>query len=152
MVDVERELGSLFEKLDQERKTKAEEYQKTEQRMKIEFDEFKGVDDRITPVMLEYQKYLQKKDINSDIVRVPKHGSASLRKPSISFVLTDSSLTSRLGVYPSIKYSLEGEKISETIQAKTNISVEYSKDQITEEFVATKLTNLIKSCYNKEIK
>jgi hypothetical protein len=34
MVDVEKQLGSLFEKLDQERKTKAEEYQKTEQRMK----------------------------------------------------------------------------------------------------------------------
>ena len=61
MVDVEKELGSLFEKLDQERKTKAEEYQKTEQRMKIEYDEFKGIDDKIAPVMLEYQKYFKKR-------------------------------------------------------------------------------------------
>ena len=147
MVEVEKELGSLFEKLDQERKTKAEEYEKTEQRMKIEYDKFKGTDDRIAPVMLEYQKYLQKKGIDSDIVRVPKPGTPFLRKPSISFVLTDSSLTSRVGLYPSIKYSLEGEKISETIQGKTTFSIEYSKDQITQEFVATKLTNLIKSCY-----
>ena len=145
MVDVEKELGSLFEKLDQEQKTKAEGNEKTEQRMKIEYDQFKGIDDKIAPVMLEYQKYLQKKGIDSDIVRVPKPGTPYLRKPSISFVLTDPSLTSRLGVYPSIKYSLEGEKISETIQGKTTFSIEYSKDQITQEFVATKLTNLIKS-------
>ena len=61
MVDVEKELGSLFEKLDQEQKTKEEEYQKTDQKMKIEYDEFKDIDDRIAPVMLEYQKVPSKK-------------------------------------------------------------------------------------------
>jgi hypothetical protein len=47
MVDVEKELGSLFEKLDQQQKTKAEGNEKTEQRMKIEYDEFKGIDDTL---------------------------------------------------------------------------------------------------------
>ena len=61
----------------------------------------------------------------SNIVREPKLGSRSLRKPSISFLLTDSSLISWKGAYPSIRFSPEDGKILETIQGKTTFSIEY---------------------------
>lgn len=150
MVDVEKELGPLFEKFDKERKIMAKEH-KVEKGVKDEFNEFKDIcDTAIAPVMRKYQEYLQKKDIYSNIVREPKLGSRSLRKPSISFLLTDSSIISWKGAYPSIRFSPEDGKILETIQGKTTFSIEYSKDQITQDLVASKLTNLIKSCFEQD--
>jgi hypothetical protein len=146
MVDIDKELGPLFDKLQKE--GKLERYKKTDQQVKGEFNEFKDIrDDLIAPLMRDYQRYLQKKGIYSDIVREPKIDSPTIPNPSISFILTELDLISPQGVYPSIKFTLEGGKILETITGKTTFSIEYSKNQVTPDLVKTKLTNLIKSCF-----
>jgi hypothetical protein len=146
MVDIDKELGPLFDKLQKE--GKLERYKKTDQQVKDEFNEFKDIrDDLIAPLMRDYQRYLQKKGIYSDIVREPKIDSPTIPNPSISFILTELDLISPQGVYPSIKFTLEGGKILETITGKTTFSIEYSKNQVTPDLVKTKLTNLIKSCF-----
>jgi hypothetical protein len=151
MVDVDKELGSLFEKLGNERNIMAEENQKTEQSIKEESYEFKHISDSsIAPVMLEYQNYLQKKGIDTEIVREPKPGETTLHKPTISFIINDQILTGQLGAPPSIKYSLEDEKVLETIQGKATIAKEYPKEEITQDLVASTLTSSIKACYHKE--
>jgi hypothetical protein len=73
-----------------------------------------------------------------------------LQKPSISFVINDQFLTGQLGVPPSIKYSLEKEKVSEIIQGKATLAKEYPIKDISQDLVAATLTSSIKSCYNKE--
>jgi hypothetical protein len=139
-------LGPLFDKLQKE--GKLERYKKTDQRQKDEFNEFKDIrDDLIAPLMRDYQRYLRKKGIYSDIVREPKIDSPTIPNPSISFILTELNLISPQGVYPSIKFTMEGGKILETITVKTTFSIEYLKNQITPDLVKTKLTNLIKSCF-----
>jgi hypothetical protein len=151
MVDVDKELGSLFEKLDDERNIMAEENQKTEQSIKEESNEFNHISDSsIAPVMHEYQNYLQKKGIDTEIVREPKPGEPTLQKPSISFVINDLILTGQLGAAPTIKYSLEKEKVLETIQGKATIAKEYPKEEIIQDLVAGTLTSSIKACYHKE--
>jgi hypothetical protein len=146
MVDIDKELGPLFDKLQKE--GKLERYKKTDQQVKGEFNEFKDIrDDLIAPLMRDYQRYLQKKGIYSDIVREPKIDSPTIPNPSISFILTELDLISPQGVYPSIKFTLEGGKILETITGKTTFSIEYLKNQVTPDLVKTKLTNLIKSCF-----
>jgi hypothetical protein len=146
MVDIDKELGPLFDKLQKE--GKLERYKKTDQRQKDEFNEFKDIrDDLIAPLMRDYQRYLRKKGIYSDIVREPKIDSPTIPNPSISFILTELNLISPQGVYPSIKFTMEGGKILETITVKTTFSIEYLKNQITPDLVKTKLTNLIKSCF-----
>jgi hypothetical protein len=146
MVDIDKELGPLFDKLQKE--GKLERYKKTDQQVKDEFNEFKDIrDDLIAPLMRDYQRYLQKKGIYSDIVREPKIDSPTIPNPSISFILTELDLISPQGVYPSIKFTLEGGKILETITGKTTFSIEYLKNQVTPDLVKTKLTNLIKSCF-----
>jgi hypothetical protein len=146
MVDIDKELGPLFDKLQKE--GKLERYKKTDQRQKDEFNEFKDIrDDLIAPLMRDYQSYLRKKGIYSDIVREPKIDSPTIPNPSISFILTELNLISPQGVYPSIKFTMEGGKILETITVKTTFSIEYLKNQITPDLVKTKLTNLIKSCF-----
>jgi len=146
MVDIDKELGSLFDRLENE--GKLERYRKRDQTTKDEYNEFKDMcDDLIAPLMRDYQKYLRKKGIYSDIVREPKIDSSTIPNPSISFVLTDINLTPRQGVYPSIKFTLERGKILETITGKTTFSIEYLKNQVTPELLTDKLTNLIKSCF-----
>ena len=146
MVDIEKELDPLFYKLEKE--GKLERYKKTDQRIKEEFNEFKDIrDDLIIPLMRDYQRYLRKKGIYSDIIKQPKIDSPTIPNPSISFILTELDLISPQGVYPSIKFTLEGGKILETITGKTTFSIEYSKNQVTPDLVKTKLTNLIKSCF-----
>ena len=55
MVDVEKELGPLFEKFDKERKIMAKEH-KVEKGVKDEFNEFKDIcDTAIAPVMRKYR-------------------------------------------------------------------------------------------------
>jgi|ERR671919_1464633 hypothetical protein len=146
MVDIDKELGPLFDKLKKE--GKLERYRKRDQNTKDEYNEFKDICDAlIAPQMRDYQRYLRKKGVYSDIVREPKIESTTIPNPSISFVLTDLNLISPQGVYPSIKFTLEGGKILETITGKTTFSIEYLKNQITPELVADKLANLIKSCF-----
>jgi hypothetical protein len=148
MVDVDTELGPLFDKLEKE--GKLERYKKTNQRIKDEFIEFKEIcDDLIAPLMRDYQRYLRKKGIYSDIVREPKIDSPTIPNPSITFILAELDLISPQGVYPSIKFTLEGGKILETITGKTTFSIEYLKNQITPDLVKTKITNLIKSCFEE---
>jgi hypothetical protein len=148
MVDVDKELGPLFDKLEKE--GKLERYKKTNQRIKDEFIEFKDIcDDLIAPLMRDYQRYLRKKGIYSDIVREPKIDSPTIPNPSITFILAELDLISPQGVYPSIKFTLEGGKILETITGKTTFSIEYLKNQITPDLVKTKITNLIKSCFEE---
>lgn len=109
MVDVDKELGPLFDKLEKE--GKLERYKKTNQRIKDEFIEFKDIcDDLIAPLMRDYQRYLRKKGIYSDIVREPKIDSPTIPNPSITFILAELDLISPQGVYPSIKFTLEEEK------------------------------------------
>ena len=145
-VDVDKELGSLFDKL--EKKGKLERYKRTDQGIKDEFNEFRDIcDDLIAPLMRDYQRYLRKKGIYSDIIREPKIDSPTIPNPRITFVLTESNLISPQGIYPSIKFTLEGGKILETITGKTTFSIEYLKNQVTPDLVKTKLTNLIKSCF-----
>jgi hypothetical protein len=148
MVDVDKELGPLFDKLEKE--GKLERYKKTNQRIKDEFIEFKDIcDDLIAPLMRDYQRYLRKKGIYSDIVREPKIDSPTIPNPSITFILAELDLISPQGVYPSIKFTLEGGKILETITGKTTFSIEYLKNQVTPDLVKTKITNLIKSCFEE---
>ena len=143
MVDVDKELGPLFDKLQKE--GKLERYKKTDQRIKEEFNEFKDIrDDLIIPLMRDYQRYLRKKGIYSDIIRQPKIDSPTIPNPSIAFVLTELNLISPLGIYPSIKFTLEGGKILETVTGKTTFSIEYQKNQITPDLISSKLANLIK--------
>ncbi|HSA73826.1 MAG TPA: hypothetical protein VLD84_07725 [Nitrososphaeraceae archaeon] len=145
MVDIEKELGPLFEKLEKE--GKLERYRKRDQRIVDEHNEFKDMCDAlIAPLMRDYQRYLRKKGIYSDIVKEPKIDMPTIPNPSISFVLTDFNLLSPPGVYPSIKFTLEGEKILETITGKTTFSIEYLKNQVTPDLITNKITNLIKSC------
>ena len=118
MVEVNKELGPLFDKLEKE--GKLDRYKKTDHKIKDEFNEFKDMrDDLIAPLMRDYQRYLSKKGIYSDIVMEPKIDSPTIPNPSISFILTDLDLISPQGVYPSIKFTLEGGKILETITGKT---------------------------------
>lgn len=146
MVDIDKELGALFDKLEKE--GKLERYRKRDQKTRDELNDFKDIcDELIAPLMRDYQKYLRKKGVYSDIIREPKIDSSTILNPSISFVLTDINLTSRQGVYPSIKFTLEGGRILETITGKTTFSIEYLKNQVTPELVTDKLTNLIKSCF-----
>ena len=146
MVDIEKDLGPLFDELEKE--GKLERYRRRDQSTKDEYNEFKDIcDDLIAPLMREYQKYLRKKGVYSDIVREPKIDSSTILNPSISFILTDINLTPRQGVYPSIKFTLEGGKILETITGKTTFSIEYLKNQVTPQLVTDKLSNLIKSCF-----
>jgi hypothetical protein len=141
-------LGPLFDKLQKE--GKLERYKKTNQRIKDEFIEFKEIcDDLIAPLMRDYQRYLRKKGIYSDIVREPKIDSPTIPNPSITFILAELDLISPQGVYPSIKFTLEGGKILETITGKTTFSIEYLKNQVTPDLVKTKITNLIKSCFEE---
>jgi hypothetical protein len=148
MVDVDKELGPLFDKLEKE--GKLERYKKTNQRIKDEFIEFKDIcDDLIAPLMRDYQRYLRKKGIYSDIVREPKIDSPTIPNPSITFILAELDLISPQGVYPSIKFTLEAGKILETITGKTTFSIEYLKNQVTPDLVKTKITNLIKSCFEE---
>lgn len=71
MVYIDKELGPLFDKLEKE--GKLERYKKAHQRIKEEFNEFKDIrDDLIAPLMRDFQRYLHKKGIYSDIVREPK--------------------------------------------------------------------------------
>jgi hypothetical protein len=148
MVDVDKELGPLFDKLEKE--GKLERYKKTNQRIKDEFIEFKDIcDDLIAPLMRDYQRYLRKKGIYSDIVREPKIDSPTIPNPSITFILAELDLISPQGVYPSIKFTLEGGKILETVTGKTTFSIEYLKNQVTPDLVKTKITNLIKSCFEE---
>jgi hypothetical protein len=148
MVDIDKELGPLFDKLEKE--GKLERYKKTNQRIKDEFIEFKDIcDDLIAPLMRDYQRYLRKKGVYSDIVREPKIDSPTIPNPSITFILAELDLISPQGVYPSIKFTLEGGKILETITGKTTFSIEYLKNQVTPDLVKTKITNLIKSCFEE---
>ena len=94
--------------------------------------------------MRNYQRYLRKKGIYSDIIRQPKIDSPTIPNPSIAFVLTELNLISPLGIYPSIKFTLEGGKILETVTGKTTFSIEYQKNQITPDLISSKLANLIK--------
>lgn len=143
MVDIEKELDPLFSKLEKE--GKLERYKKTDQRIKEEFNEFKDMrDDLIIPLMRDYQRYLRKKGIYSDIIRQPKIDSPTIPNPSIAFVLSELNLISPLGIYPSIKFTLEGGKILETVTGKTTFSIEYQKNQITPDLISSKLANLIK--------
>lgn len=143
MVDIEKELDPLFYKLEKE--GKLERYKETDQRIKEEFNEFKDIrDDLIIPLMRDYQRYLRKKGIYSDIIRQPKIDSPTIPNPSIAFVLTELNLISPLGIYPSIKFTLEGGKILETVTGKTTFSIEYQKNQITPDLISSKLANLIK--------
>ena len=83
MVDIEKELDPLFYKLEKE--GKLERYKKTDQRIKEEFNEFKDIrDDLIIPLMRDYQRYLRKKGIYSDIIRQPKIDSPTIPNPSIA--------------------------------------------------------------------
>lgn len=146
MVDINEELDPLFDKLEKE--GKLEQFAKTDQVIKNEFNEFKDMcDDLIAPLMREYQRYLRKKGIHSDIVREPKIDSPVISNPSITFVLTELNLVSPQGVYPSIKFTLAAGKILETITGKTTFSIEYLKNQITPDLVMSKLINLITSCF-----
>lgn len=143
MVDIAKELDPLFYKLEKE--GKLERYKKTDQRIKEEFNEFKDIrDDLIIPLMRDYQRYLRKKGIYSDIIRQPKIDSPTIPNPSIAFVLSELNLISPLGIYPSIKFTLEGGKILETVTGKTTFSIEYQKNQITPDLISSKLANLIK--------
>jgi hypothetical protein len=146
MVEIEKELDPLFYKLEKE--GKLGRYKKTDQKIKEEFNEFKDMrDDLIIPLMRDYQRYLRKKGINSDIIRQPKVDSPTIPNPSITFVLTELNLTVPHGVYPSIKFTLEGGKILETVTWKTTFSIEYEKNQITPELISSKLTNLVRSAF-----
>lgn len=149
MVDVEKELGPLFEELNNQKKLSEEEYLKIQQRLKAEYDEFKELaDNKIFPVMREYQVYLQKKAIFTDITREPKEGKELLGPPSIIFSVVDVKMTSRNLIYPNVKFSLIEGNINVTTEGKKNLSDEYTKDQINQELVVSKLTNLVKSCLN----
>lgn len=60
MVDIEKDLGPLFDELEKE--GKLERYRRRDQSTKDEYNEFKDIcDDLIAPLMREYQKYLRKK-------------------------------------------------------------------------------------------
>ena len=146
MVDVEKELGPLFDKLDAQKKLREEESQKYVQELHAQYTEFNGlVDTTIYPVMRDYQIYLQKRSIMADISREPRPGLQSL--PSIKFSMMDTNILSG-GTYPSLKFGpIEG-SIRVITEGKKPSANRHSKDQINQDFVKSKLTDLIKSCYD----
>ena len=151
MVDVEKELGTLFNKLKVQEKQLEEDYQKNQDRLQAVYDEFdKLVTTMILPVMRDYQIYLQKKVILSDITREPKPGRELIGPYSIKFELNDLNNVSRSATFPNLKFTLAEENIVVTkeIKGKTDPPDTYTKDQINQELVASKLTSLIKTCYD----
>lgn len=151
MVDVEKELGHLFDKLDNKEKLREEEYQRSREKLQAEQNEFNELaNTMIEPVMREYQTYLQKRHIMVDIIREPKPGRELLGNPSIKFDLMDPNMLSRNATYPSLKFSLVEGSIHVVTEGKKTLVDRHSEDQINQELVKSKLTDLVKSCYDVE--
>lgn len=151
MVDVEKELDSIFEEIDKKNKVKADEYAKTLKNIEDEHSEFDQISNSlIVPVMQDYHSYLDKKDIRSSIEREPMSDRPKFEIPSVSFRIKDIDLTrgDRDNIYPTIKFYYEDGKIKINSDAASNVE-QYDKDQINQEMVSNKLANLVKSCYDK---
>jgi len=146
MIDVEKELDPLFDKLENQDKLKEVENLENMQRLQAKFNEFDAfVNREIFPVMRDYQIYLQKKDIIADITK-PQSDLAILGNFSIEFKVNDAKKVSSSGDYPKVKFTLSEENIVVETDLATKTSETYTKNQINQDLVKGKLNHLIESC------
>lgn len=154
MKDLEKELGPLienFQNLFKNAKEKNIDSLRENEDLKKEFNKLSM--DVIEPVMRKFASYLKSKNVNSSVsIQSEIVGE---KDPSIQFSL-HFKLTHE-SRYPSIKFSLSGEKISireDRLITKGEVRQAlrpeyYDKEQITVDFINERLMRLIKSCFDK---
>lgn len=154
MKDLEKELGPLienFQNLFKNAKAKNIDSLRENEDLKKEFNKLSM--DVIEPVMRKFASYLKSKNVNSSVsIQSEIVGE---KDPSIQFSL-HFKLTHE-SRYPSIKFSLSGEKISiqeDRLITKGEVRQAlrpeyYEKEQITADFINERLMRLIKSCFDK---
>ncbi len=141
MEDIEKELGPVLDEYNKmQRKIKENKRQEREQYIARE-KEFKVLFDKIVkPVMADYSKYLETKNIDSYITEDPNMAD-------MAFGFHPSGLTERLRS-AEIKFSRQDKKLK-IVERNEMATVEsnYEKQDLNQEFVRKKLTDLIKNFF-----
>jgi len=148
---VEKNLGSEFDKIPNQENRRQEDNAGSEQSLQPEYNEFNDlINTTILPVMIGCKNQLRHKSIKADILRGPLPGNEEIDPPSIKFTLHDVDKKTDTGVFPNIKFTTDGDNI--LVEVGTTIyspSIDrYPKVEVNKEFVESKLTDLIKSCFD----
>ena len=151
MIYVEKELGSEFDKIPNQENRRQEGNASNEQSLQDEYNEFNDlINTMIMPVMIGFKNQLRHKSIKADILRGPLPGNEEIDPPSIKFTLHEVDKKTETGVFPNLKFTTDGDNI--IVEEGTTIyspSIKkYPKAQVNKEFVESKLTDLIKSCFD----
>jgi hypothetical protein len=141
MEDIEKELGPLLDEYNNmQQKIKGKKRQEREQYIARE-KEFKDLFNTIVkPVMADYSKYLETKNIDSYITEDPNIAE-------IAFGFHPSDLTERRRS-AEINFSRQDEKLR-VVERNEMATVEsnYEKQDLTHEFIRRKITDLIKNFF-----
>lgn len=151
---VEKKLGSEFEKIPNQENRRREDNAGSEQSLQAEYNEFNElINTTIMPVMIGCKNQLRHKSIKADILRGPLPGNEEIDPPSIKFTLDEVDKKTETGVFPNLKFTTDGDNI--LVEVGTTIyspSIDrYPKVEVNKEFVESKLTDLIKSCFDLKI-
>jgi hypothetical protein len=151
MIYVEKKVGSELAKIPNQENRRQEDSVGGEQSLQSEYNEINDlINTMILPVMIGCKNQLRLKSIKADILRGPIPGNEQIDPPSIKFTLHEVDKKTERGVFPNIKFTTDGDNI--LVEVGTTIyspSIDrYPKNDMNKEFVESKLTDLIKSCFD----